>query len=211
MPADLVLFTYIDADLVRTANYYMWGKTRPTLEPTDQGLKPVPPRDMREVLAEFAYADRYFYLGAWTMRHVWLNRRFYLLPAYLDFYRAIFLKVLNGLEELGTRTGTRIVITRLPENFAFRGRDQLMSTFESALAEFSEGRHVEVTDIEPCVRRVLNDRKLKFDDVLGMLHPNAVGHSIFAACIGENILMPILKQPGDDTVSSGSVPVLWQS
>ncbi len=59
-----------------------------------------------QVLAQFKYADRYFYLGPWTIRHMWLDRRHYLLPIHSDFHKAVYLKVLEDLEELGASDKT---------------------------------------------------------------------------------------------------------
>lgn len=201
---DLILFSYIDSDLIRDALSFQWVATRPTLAVTRAGVEPRASEDFGRFLKGYWRADDFHYYGIWMLRFSWRNRR-YLAPwLYRDYYRAVFSEVANRLDEQAAEATDGLRVVRLPQSKDFAGRKQLVASFRSAIADLGSER-IEAADIEDCVREELANSGHDFGSVM-VFHPSAQGHRAYASCLHREVLLPWLEGRGTEPVQSVEAP-----
>jgi lysophospholipase L1-like esterase len=196
---DLILFTYIENDILRDGTSYMFGKTRPTLMREGDSLGHVDASDLVEFVQSYRRAVENFYLSPWLLAYIWGERRWYLREWFEDHYRDLVGHVLERLRDQAAAAGARLAVVRLPQSHDFAGRDLASAAFEQATTAVptavpTAADAAVMADIEPCVRRELQQQGLDFDRLMATLHPPSSGHAAYAACIRRDVLLPMVRQ-----------------
>ena len=207
--ADLILLTYIDNDLIRSASNFMWGKTRPTFALTGKEIKILPPLDLAKVLHQYERAWKQYYFGLWFLNHVWENRRYFLRSFYPEYFSAIYNLVITRLRAQAAAAGSHLVVARLPQAFEFYGREAVKRIFTAVITKLQDDNGIEFLDIEQCVRGFLQNKNINFEEVMNSLHPPTVGHQAYAWCLHNKLLQSIALLRPNFSMSPEGADYQW--
>jgi hypothetical protein len=189
---DLIIFSYIAHDLLRSGRNYIYLRTRPGLALREGQLVVTPPGDLAAYIQHYAdYRDSYRE-GLWLLSFLWQNRRYYAPYLYRDFFAAAYAHVVSGMEAVAGESGAELTFVMLPQSFKFRNRDDVMALMDDTLRRLknSSTHPFQIADIDQCVQRHLAADKLGFQVM--RFHPGPSGHRAYADCLAEQVLLPAL-------------------
>ena len=192
-PVDLIIFAYIDHDLLRPAAPYLWGQTQPSFRLGGDSVTVVPPEQMTDLIRSFASAWSYFYTSAWATTRFYEKRRYYFPVLYKDYFNRVPTIILKLIRGLARAHNVPVVLLRLPQNVQFRGRELLQDGMNNAWKRVGVPEALmSRPDIEPCVRDSLKQEGIDLDQALNRFHPDARVQAHFGRCAFEKIIQPLL-------------------
>ena len=137
-----------------------------------------------------------FSTGPWFVGFLWDNRRYYAPYLYRRFFAQVFDHVVSEMAMLAMESDAELVFVMLPQEFAFRHRDELTALMDEALLtrQQNSARPFHVVRMETCVEKSLAQDGLSFGVM--RFHPPAVGHRAYADCVRELIIRPMIRGEG---------------
>lgn len=189
---DLILFSYIAHDLLRSGRNYIYLKTRPGLALKEGKLTVTPPGDLEKYIQNYVGYKESYRQGLWMLSFLWQNRRYYVPYLHRDFFLATFNHVVSGMALLARELGSELSFVMLPQDFDFRNRDDVVALMDDTLRQLNDNlpNSFKIVDIEECVRKHLAAKQLEFKVM--RFHPGPSGHQAYADCLAEQVVMPAL-------------------
>jgi len=193
-PADLVIVAFIDHDLTRPSRSFMFELPRPTFRPSGwlgQGvLEAVPPESIEAFYGRHRRAVHGFHYGLWSLSLVLDQRRYYARELYVDYYGEVFALSIRRMIAASEAAGVPLALVRLPQAFAFRGREALVDRFTAERVRLDPDGRVLAPDLEPCMREVIDASGDRFESVMRGSHPDPDGHAALATCLWRELVGP---------------------
>lgn len=184
---DVLVFAYIPHDLWRVGRNINFGLTKPVL--TDiraESWQVLSIPDLQTYYQNYANADRWYYLGPWSLWHVSQNMPYYFPAFYEDYYKAVFSAIGMRLLRLAEQYDFEVHVVRLPSTWP---GDPLRALDDLAKASFYEPSfhpHYTFHDLEDCVRSLSAKSSIDFEESYRW-HPDRIGHEIYAECLLDSL------------------------
>lgn len=180
---DIVVFAYIPDDLWRPGRDINYGLTKPVLVDIEAGnWRIVPAPSMSHYYQDYGDANRRFYLGVWSLRHLFGNARYYFSSSYSVYYHNLFLAIRIRLVALADRYRTHVLVVRLASTWPGRAIPALDGLARHAFAASAGMSHYTFLDLENCVRANAKTVGLDYAEEF-KYHPGLNGHVLYANCL----------------------------